>query len=271
MMSEQSPEFATAAKQFRGQLLMLRSDHQQAGATTIAAVHIIENAMVGYMSVEQLFEILYGDKDGAQFWEAECSEPISFGTMVRLLAATRDLPTDASSPQLIAQIDMVELAISSALLTGYQSRPGGKEVFLGDTSALEKIEYGRQIPSNLKVHLSKVANVLLDMPRRRHLVPPSLARYISGCCVTMPAVGLEAMRPESAKSGAPGRPTSMHLVKAEMQRRHQECLMLPTITAESDALAVWLEKTHPSAPRLMSKSIRNKMSPKYRSLKRPKL
>ena len=46
--------------------------------------------------------------------------------------------------------------------------------------------------------------------------------------------------PANSRTGAPGRPTSRHLVEAEAQRRAQSGMTHPTVAAEARALAVWL-------------------------------
>lgn len=70
-------------------------------------------------------------------------------------------------------------------------------------------------------------------------------------------------RETPVRSGAPGRPTSMHLIEAEFARRVANGKTLPTLTAEANALAQWLKNTHPTAPQVKPKSIRNKLGPEY--------
>jgi hypothetical protein len=68
------------------------------------------------------------------------------------------------------------------------------------------------------------------------------------------------------RSGGVGRPTSMHLVEAEMKRRHDDDLTLATLQAEAEALAAWLREDHPTEPRLTAKAIRNSLHQRYRNL-----
>jgi hypothetical protein len=75
----------------------------------------------------------------------------------------------------------------------------------------------------------------------------------------------------SIQSGAPGRPTSMHLVVAELRSRLASGKAEVNVTAESEHLAEWLKATHPNAPKLTAKTIRNKIGTEYRKAKiRPK-
>lgn len=69
------------------------------------------------------------------------------------------------------------------------------------------------------------------------------------------------------RSGGVGRPSSMHLIKAEMKRRHDNDLMLATLQGEAEALVAWLSGAHPTEPRLTAKSIRNSLHQHYRSLR----
>jgi len=69
---------------------------------------------------------------------------------------------------------------------------------------------------------------------------------------------------EPYRTGAPGLPTSMQLVAIEHTERWLRGEALTSIVAESDALAQWLIDTHPSAPRLSAKAIRNNLSAEHR-------
>jgi|GEM_PF-5047707 hypothetical protein len=66
------------------------------------------------------------------------------------------------------------------------------------------------------------------------------------------------------RTGAPGRPTPMHLVEQEFRRRTEAGAVEDRVTRESEVLAIWLQNEHPSLPKLSAKAIRNKISPEYR-------
>jgi hypothetical protein len=73
--------------------------------------------------------------------------------------------------------------------------------------------------------------------------------------------------PESRSgSGAPGRPTSMHLVEIEAKNRITLGIAEPTVTAESEVLSRWLQDNHPGEPQLTPKTIRNRIAPLCRGL-----
>jgi len=73
-----------------------------------------------------------------------------------------------------------------------------------------------------------------------------------------------------SSSGAPGRPTSMHLVETEFRRRAEENLTAPTLKDEADILAAWLRRSHPNAPKASTKTIKNRLRVAYRDLARHK-
>jgi hypothetical protein len=75
----------------------------------------------------------------------------------------------------------------------------------------------------------------------------------------------ETLRVGARDSGAPGRPTSMHLVELELERRITNAETEPRVTHEAEALVRWLQETHPSAPQLKPKSIRNKIGERFRA------
>lgn len=72
-------------------------------------------------------------------------------------------------------------------------------------------------------------------------------------------------------TGAPGRPTSMHLIDAEFTRRIETSRVKPTIAAESLVLSRWLKIEHPDMPRATPKTIENHIRDQYRAWKRGKI
>jgi len=73
---------------------------------------------------------------------------------------------------------------------------------------------------------------------------------------------------EPARTGAPGRPSSMHLVVAEFERRCGNSEVIwSSVKAEAEYLAAWFKKNHPGSPRLTARTIENKIRPEYRLAK----
>jgi hypothetical protein len=69
-------------------------------------------------------------------------------------------------------------------------------------------------------------------------------------------------------TGTPGRPTSMHLIDAELTERADRGETLPTLSAEANALLEWLIGKHPKASRPTPKTIKNNLRHKYNGLKK---
>lgn len=67
-------------------------------------------------------------------------------------------------------------------------------------------------------------------------------------------------------TGAPGRPTSMQLVRLEFEARNRRGHTAQSITLEAAALSEWLLKAHPRAPPLTPKTIKNNLAEDYRRL-----
>jgi hypothetical protein len=65
-------------------------------------------------------------------------------------------------------------------------------------------------------------------------------------------------------SGAPGRPSSMHLVKAEYQVRSNRGELRGRIGQVAEELSEWLASAHPDAPQLTPKTIANELRSEHR-------
>jgi hypothetical protein len=66
------------------------------------------------------------------------------------------------------------------------------------------------------------------------------------------------------RTGAPGRPSAMHLVEEEYCARWARSEAHRRIGAEADYLSQWLANTHPTMPRVTAKTIRNRLSRDHR-------
>ena len=66
------------------------------------------------------------------------------------------------------------------------------------------------------------------------------------------------------ETGAPGRPSSMHLIQQEFSARHERGQSATSITQEADELAKWLRKVHPKAAAVTAKTIKNRLSAEFR-------
>jgi hypothetical protein len=66
------------------------------------------------------------------------------------------------------------------------------------------------------------------------------------------------------RTGAPGRPSPMHIVEGEYRARWTRGEALSSIGAEAEYLSQWLANTHPTVPRVTAKTIRNRLSSEHR-------
>jgi hypothetical protein len=75
---------------------------------------------------------------------------------------------------------------------------------------------------------------------------------------------------EPLRTGAPGRPTSRHLILAELERRALAGIMDAKVGAEARALAAWLKETHPQYPPTTASTAENIIRDRHKVLKATK-
>ena len=71
----------------------------------------------------------------------------------------------------------------------------------------------------------------------------------------------------SDRTGAPGRPTLMHLVEAEMRRRAESGGTCASLADEAVVLEEWCKHQHPTFPTPTAKTISNRLRAVYKGLK----
>ena len=74
----------------------------------------------------------------------------------------------------------------------------------------------------------------------------------------------EAQPSSMYETGAPGRPSSMHLVRQEFSARYERGETAETMAREADALANWLRTSHPKAAPVSPKTIKNQLGSEFR-------
>jgi len=95
---------------------------------------------------------------------------------------------------------------------------------------------------------------VLDFARRHELPPPSWW------------TDARNQTPVIRQTGAPGRPSSMHLVEREHQVRCDRGEAEASIGREAEVLEAWLRDNHPDAPRSSAKTIANRLRHQHRLL-----
>jgi hypothetical protein len=78
------------------------------------------------------------------------------------------------------------------------------------------------------------------------------------------------VEPVSARTGAPGRPTSAHFVVQEFNRRCQSGEVEDILSSEAKALSAWLKATHAGLPRMTPRTIENKIRDAHRRHRAPR-
>lgn len=77
-------------------------------------------------------------------------------------------------------------------------------------------------------------------------------------------------RPGAPRSGVPGRPTSSHLLFAEMARRSSQGLLESSLAAESRFLSSWLSEHHKEMPQAKPKAVQEAIRARYWELRSQK-
>jgi hypothetical protein len=72
------------------------------------------------------------------------------------------------------------------------------------------------------------------------------------------------------RTGAPGRPSSMHLILAELERRADLGNLEASLASQAKELEGWLQQTHPKHPQARQTAIENAIRAKFRELKKPR-
>ncbi len=86
-------------------------------------------------------------------------------------------------------------------------------------------------------------------------------------CWPFSDVKQEQNKAPAFRTGAPGRPTPIHLIVVEHRSRLASGKAEISVTAEAENLADWLKSTHPDAPSLTPKTIQNRIRAEHRAAK----
>jgi len=80
----------------------------------------------------------------------------------------------------------------------------------------------------------------------------------------------DVLKPVVPRSGVPGRPTSSHLLFAEMTLRSSSGLLESSLAAESRILSSWLAHHHPEMPQAKPKAVQEAVRARYWELRSQK-
>jgi hypothetical protein len=125
---------------------------------------------LGVRDEAEIFQAVYGDPGGREYWSAHLSEPIRVYKLAHILSIHV-----AESAQ---QLELARIAIMRAFR---DAAAAGEDWFVGNTSPLLAVEDGQTNfaeLAKLKVHPWAAVEWLLSKPKREYLVPGSLRIFL---------------------------------------------------------------------------------------------
>jgi hypothetical protein len=134
----------------------------------------------GVRAEAEIFGIVYGDRQGREYWGAQLSEPIGMHSLAHVLAV--------HVAKTAEQLEMARIAIFCAFRN---AATAGEDWIIGDTSPLLAMEDGQTDFSGLRklnVEPRTAVEWLLSKPKRKHLVPDSLRTFLQSSGAPVVAV-----------------------------------------------------------------------------------
>jgi len=169
-------------------------------------------------------------------------------------------PTDGHGHALLKQTEEIVARIDTAFLD--RLRRGELTAWARDSSPLAPF---REIPATAWKVLP-----IGDIVAGRLKVPggPELFDIHVGPKVTQPppppVPAATAPQPPEPTTGAPGRPSSMHLVEAEFERRCTAGTLAPTLKEQARLLEEWFRRQYPETQPVTAKTIDNRLRDPFR-------
>jgi hypothetical protein len=152
---------------------------------------VCEALAFGFRAEGEIFEAVYRDPAGRKYWSAQLSEPI------RLYALAYTM--SAHLAESARQLETAQIAIIRAFR---DAAAAGERWFTGDITPLLAVEDGQTDFSglaNVNVDPRAAVEWLLSKPKREHLVPASLRRFLQSDGDPTDAKTRTAPRPVSEK------------------------------------------------------------------------
>jgi len=152
---------------------------------------ICDTVAFGVRAEAEIFQAVYGDPGGRKYWDAHLSEAIPVYSLAHILSA--------HLAENVEQLAMARIAIIRAFRDAAHA---GERWFVGETTPLLAVEDGQTNFEGLgkvKVHPRAAVEWLLSKPKREHLVPESLRRFLQSDGEPTNAKASTAPRPVTAK------------------------------------------------------------------------
>jgi hypothetical protein len=215
--------------------------------------------------------------DWLEGWHLEGRRPAS----MRDLNAYRENAGEAwvAQPSPTMQIAKSESALLAALAIGEVAASGisPESSLRRPIPAIEWLELERWVQNGVDFYGVRSAATRLDtaddFPKGRFLLSmvSPIVKYLD---VRVDSAGITdlwpgAMLKAAPRTGAPGRPSSMHLIVLEFDRRIAAHQIEPSLKEQAAVLCDWLAANHPESPPAGPKTIENKIRKSYNAAKRP--
>jgi hypothetical protein len=167
------------------------SDKAEAFRSPQVTLLISEAVGFGVPAEAEIFQAAYGDPGGQKYWDAHLSEPMSLYSLAYVLSA--------HVAEKIEQLEYAKIAIIRAFR---DAAAAGERCFTGEITRLLAVEDSQTDfggLSELKVHPRAAVEWLLSKPKREHLVPQSLRRFLQFGGKTINVGTTTAPRPVTEK------------------------------------------------------------------------
>jgi hypothetical protein len=131
---------------------------------------LCEMVAFGVRAEAKIFEAAYGEPSGQKYWDAHLSEPIRVYALANVL-----------SVHLAEQAEQLEMARIAVIRAFRDAAEAGERWFTGDTTLLLAVEDGQtnfEGLAEIKLYPRAAVEWLLSKPKRQHLVPKSLQKFL---------------------------------------------------------------------------------------------
>jgi hypothetical protein len=137
---------------------------------TAVTLLICDAVAFGVRAEAEIFQAVYGDPGGRKYWDTHLSEPMPVYSLAHILSA--------HVAESVQKLEMTRIATIRAFR---DAADAGERWFTGQLTPLVAVEDGQTNFEGLrkvKVHPRAAVEWLLTKPKREHLVPESLRRFL---------------------------------------------------------------------------------------------
>lgn len=122
-----------------------------------------------FVEQDEVFWSFYGPEGIKKFWEIECSEPVKITRFLDMMALT--------GADTKVKYRFFRPALADAMIAALKENA---PLFIGDVMAFARFQtdWQAQNADDFTVKIEEAARWLLQRPKRRHLVPKSLALFL---------------------------------------------------------------------------------------------